>query len=135
VFEHVRSLDVVLDNLHSYLTPSGTLVSLFSGRWAAFAVLNRLVPDEVGSPIVSRVTRRKATNHPVFPAHYDSCSYTALRRLTESWTTVEIIPMYRGATYFGFARPLMRAYLVYENAICRARWRDGATHYLLVASR
>src|ERR1019366_7169261 len=26
VFEHVRSLDVVLDNLHSYLTPSGTLV-------------------------------------------------------------------------------------------------------------
>ena len=135
VFEHVRSLEAVLDHIHAYLRPGGALVSLFSGRWAVFAVANRLLPSRVGVPIVTRVGRRKARNRPVFPAYYDGCSYSRLRRLTSGWRRVEIIPMYRGARYLEFAPILMRPYLAYENSIRRMHVRNAATHYLLVAER
>lgn len=135
VFEHVRSLEMVLDNVHGYLKPGGTLVSLFSGRWSIFAMVNRLLPKRIGFPIVDRVSRRTARNKPIFPAFYDGCSYTALSRLMGDWQSVEIIPLYNGAVYFSFARPAMRAYLAYENTIRRLGWHNAATHYLLVATR
>jgi SAM-dependent methyltransferase len=135
VFEHVASLEAVLRNTHAYLKPGGTLVSLFSGRWGAYAVLNRLLPARVGVPVVTRIGQRRARNAPVFSAHYDSCSFAAVRRLTAGWGAAELTPYYRGAVYFRFSRPLMRAYLAYENAVERVGWADVATHYLLVATR
>jgi hypothetical protein len=45
------------------------------------------------------------------------------------------VPFYRGATYFKFSRPLMRAYLAYESTIERRRAANLATHYLVVAKR
>ena len=135
VFEHVASLESVLQNVHSYLVPGGVLVSLFSGRWSAFAVINRLLPFSVGIPLVSRIARRDPEVDPVFPACYDMCYHTVLKRLMSNWSQVEIVPLYRGASYFGFSRPLMRGYLLYENAIRFAKWNNGATHYLLVATR
>jgi SAM-dependent methyltransferase len=135
VFEHVPSLEAVLRNIRDYLKPGGALVSLFSGRWAAFALVNRLIPENVGVPIARRVGRGKGTNKPVFQAYYDSCSYTAVTELLGGWTEARVIPLYHGATYFGFAPVLMRVYLAYENAIRRLRWRNGATHYLLIAER
>jgi SAM-dependent methyltransferase len=135
VFEHVRSMDQALRNTYSYLRPGGTLVSLFSGRWSAFGVLNRIVPNRLGYPILERIAHRSAKNKPIFRAYYDACSATALRRLTAQWTSVEITPYYRGDTYFTFARPAMRAYLAYENAVHRRQVADAASHYLLVASR
>lgn len=110
-------------------------MSLFSGRWAAFAVVSRLLPGGLGAPIVRRVGRRSARNNPVFPAYDDSCSYSALRRLTSKWTRREIIPLYRGAAYFRFAPLVMRAYLAYENVIERRQLANAATHYLLIAER
>jgi SAM-dependent methyltransferase len=135
VFEHLRPLADVLTNTHQYLNPGGALVSFFSGRWSVFALLNKLLPTTLGAPVVSRIHQRKAINRPVFPAYYDACSDSELRRQMAYWRRVEIHSYYRAATYFGFARPMVRAYLMYENAIARVGWRNGATHYLLVAEK
>jgi len=51
------------------------------------------------------------------------------------FSAVEIVPFYRGAPYFGFWRPLQRAYLAYESAIERRERRNLATHYLVIATR
>ena len=135
VFEHVKPLQTALANLHSYLKPDGTLISLFSGGLSAFAIVNRLTPTAVGTRLVKRSMRRDANLQPVFPAYYDRCTYSALRRMTSDWTAVEIHPLFRGATYFHFSRPLTRAYVAYENAVRRAGLRDLATHYLMIAHR
>ncbi len=136
VFEHIKPLGAALDNLHAYLKPGGTLISLFSGRWSAFGVVNRLIPNAIGGRLVERSMRRQGTNQPVFPAHYDRCTYSALTRMmTSGWSEVEIHPLFRAATYFHFSRPLTRVYLAYENAARRAGLSDLATHYLLIARR
>jgi SAM-dependent methyltransferase len=135
VFEHVRSLDAVLQNLYGYLAPGGSLVSLFSGRWSAFGVINRLVPRKAVVPLVSRVGRRRDSVNPVFTAYYDLCHDSAVRRVMEGWSDIQIAPFYRGATYFNFAPALRRVYLGYENVICATQWRNAATHYLLIATR
>jgi 2-polyprenyl-6-hydroxyphenyl methylase/3-demethylubiquinone-9 3-methyltransferase len=134
VFEHVRSLEAVLVNCREYLAPTGAVVSLFSGRWAAFAVVNRMLPNRWGFPIVDRLARRSARGKPIFPAYYDSCSDRAIRRLTARWSSVDLTPFYRGAVYFSFARSALRMYLVYEDAAHRKQSRQLATHYLLVAN-
>jgi SAM-dependent methyltransferase len=135
VFEHVKPLGAALDNLHAYLRTGGTLVSLFSGRWSVFGVANRLIPDAVGSRLVERSMRRQQINRPVFPAHYDRCTYSALSKMTAGWSHVEIQPLFHAAPYFHFSRLLTRSYLAYENAACRAGLAGLATHYLLIAQR
>jgi len=135
VLEHVKPLGAALDNLHAYLKPKGALISLFSGRWSAFGVVNRLIPNAIGSRLVERTMNRREINRPVFPAHYDRCTYSALDKMTAEWSDVEIRALFRAATYFRFSRLLTRTYLAYENAVSRAGLSDLATHYLLIAQR
>jgi len=135
VFEHVKSLDRAFANLHSYLRRGGSLITLFSGKWSAFGVMNQLLPNAIGNRLVERTMRRRGSSQPVFPAYYDHCSDRALRRISKDWSSVEIIPYYRAANYFHFSRFLTCIYLAYENAAHRAQLRNLATHYLLVARR
>lgn len=48
---------------------------------------------------------------------------------------MDITPRFLGARYLRFARPLQRAYLVYEDWAARHDRGDLATHYLVVARR
>ena len=135
VLEHVRDLESTITHIHRYVRPGGTFVALFSGAWAAFAVANRLIPNRAGSKIVDRIMHRTAANMPVFPAFYDRCYYSPLRRMLASWTEFTITPLFGGAGYFRVAPPIQRLYLEYENVIARRPVKNLATHYLVVATR
>jgi 2-polyprenyl-6-hydroxyphenyl methylase/3-demethylubiquinone-9 3-methyltransferase len=134
VLEHVRPLGAVLDNCRAYLKPGGTLVALFTGAYAYFALAGRVVPTAVAKHSMRRLLGRDPGT--VFPAHYDQTWYTALqRRMTDGWENVEIVPFYRGAWYLTFAPPLLRLYLAYENWVVRNDRRNLATHYLVSATK
>lgn len=135
VLEHVSSLQSAVDNIHAYLRPGGHFVALFSGSWAVFSLVNRMLPNRVGLPLVSKLNRREEMNRPAFPAHYDQCWHSALERAFGSWASVNITPLYHGATYFHFSEPLQRAYLVYENLLVKRGVRNLATHYLVTAEK
>jgi hypothetical protein len=70
-----------------------------------------------------------------FPTRYDRCTASRLAEFLRPWSSAEILRHYRGATYFGFNRPLQRAYLAYENRVAERDAADLATHYLIVARR
>jgi SAM-dependent methyltransferase len=133
VLEHVSPLAQAFENLRLSLRPGGRLIAQLTGSNAAFAVLGRLIPHRAKLLIATRVLGHREEEK--FPTRYDRSSYRALLRLLEPWSEVEIVPFYRGATYFKFARPLMRAYLAYESAVERRAARNLATHYLVVAQR
>lgn len=133
VLEHVQDLEATVGNIKRYLRPGGTFVTLFSGTWSAFGVINRVLPNKLGARIVDPIMRRTERNIPVFPAHYDKCHASALRPMFSTWAEADIRGLYGGAGYFGFARPVQRVYLAYENFIERRGIDNLATHYLIVA--
>jgi SAM-dependent methyltransferase len=133
VLEHVSPLAAAIENLRLSLRPGGTLFAQLTGSNAGFALLGRLMPHALRVRIATRLLGHQEEEK--FPTRYDRSSYTALERLLDQWSEVEIVPFYRGAPYFGFSRPLQRAYLAYESAIERRRLRNLATHYLVVAKR
>ena len=133
VLEHVSSMEAALANLRAILRPGGTMLAQTSGSLAVFALLSRMIPHKGRVWLMERLL-----DHPrelKFPTRYDRCHARALDQLLAEWSDVELIPFYRAATYFSMARPLQRAYLVYEDAIARHTVRDLATHYLIVATR
>ncbi len=132
VLEHVRPLSRALANMRLYLKPGGRLVAQLSGRYAAYALLNRWISHDVGGPVVAKVMRREPDS--VFPAYYDGCYHSALARMLDDWSEVQIVPRYKGAAYFRFSSALQRAYLFYEEWARRGH-ADLATHYIVDAVR
>lgn len=133
VLEHVSPLAGAFQNLRASLRPGGTILAQLTGSNAVFALLGRLMPHAVRVPIATRLLGHQAEEK--FPTRYDRSSHRALERMLSAWSELEIVPFYRGAPYFGFWRPLQRAYLAYESAIERRQLRNLATHYLVIAKR
>jgi SAM-dependent methyltransferase len=131
--EHVRPLDLALENVRGYLKPGGRLLAMLSGRFAAFALVARLLPDRAGKELMARLIDRPPDT--VFHSHYDRCWYGALDRMLASWSRAEIIPLYRGAGYFDFSPLLRGIYVRYEDWAARGMHRNLATHYLVDAMR
>ena len=133
VLEHVAPMADALANIHAYLRPGGLFVAQLSGGRSAFALGNRLIPHAFAKLVLQRLLHRDPAT--VFPAPYDRCTYSALTEALAGWSSVRIVPRYRGAQYLSFAPILESAYLALEDLMVRGRHRDMATHYLVVARR
>jgi SAM-dependent methyltransferase len=131
VLEHVGSLDAALENLRTYLRPGGRLVALLSGRYAVYAILSRVIPYRIRTWAMRHLLGSPPETK--FPTHYDRCYDSELERLLSRFSDHEIVPRYKAGGYFRFFRPALRAYLLYENWICRRDMRNLATHYLIHA--
>jgi SAM-dependent methyltransferase len=133
VLEHVKPLPRTFELMRSYLRPGGKMVAQLSGGLSAFAILARVVPHAASSRLMARLLGVAADEK--FPTYYDHCRFSALDRILSTWSFHEIVPRYKGATYFRFFRPLEAGYLRYEDLIFRHDWRELATHYLVDATR
>jgi SAM-dependent methyltransferase len=131
--EHVRDLQAAGDAFHSYLRDGGRFVGCLSGRHAAFAVANRLLPTPLSSRLVAHLMSRPLET--VFPAHYDSCDDRGLRRVFSGWDSVEVVPLWHGADYFTRLPRLLGPYLRYEDWAIRHRRANLATHYVVAAGK
>ena len=133
VFEHVQPLSLAIANISTYLKPGGQLVAMLSGRNVHFAILNRMVPEPIGKLAMKHLLNRAPDS--VFRAHYDSCTFSKLNSLFQGWSNVEIVPLFRGATYFSFFKPAALAYLKYEDWAQKNSKNDLATHYVVTATK
>lgn len=133
VFEHVKPLSATIDLMHSYLHSGGRLVAQLSGGLSVFAIAGRCIPHALSKRLMGRLLHVPLDE--TFVTHYDHCRFSALERMLADWSSYEIVPRYKGAGYFRFARPLEAAYLRYEDWIRRRDWRELATHYLIDAIR
>jgi SAM-dependent methyltransferase len=133
VLEHVKPLDVAMENLRAYLRPGGRLVALLSGTFSAFGLINQVVPQRLGVWAMGKFLRRDPAT--VFPAYYHCCWHSALTRILDSWREAEVVARYRGAGYFGFSPFLQQMYLRYEEWAWHGGHRNLATHYLVTAKK
>jgi SAM-dependent methyltransferase len=133
VLEHFEDLPSAASQFHRYAKDGGWFVSCLSGRYAAFAIGNRLLPKALGSRVVAYLMRRPVET--VFPAHYDHCDERGLHEAFADWDEVHVIPLWRGADYFARLPGLRWLYLRYENWTIRHEHTNLATHYVVAARK
>lgn len=133
-FEHVQSMEKVLENVHAYLRPGGRLLGQLAGSRSPFSLANRVLPGSCSRTLLARTQEREAET--VFPARYDSCTYTQLTALLVGrWSEHEVVPLFTGVGYVLFSRPLTAAYIAYEEWIYRRDRRNLAPYYLVMARK
>lgn len=98
VLEHFRDLCGAADAFRHYAKEGGWFVACLSGRYAVFAIANRLLPEAVGRGLVARLMRRPVDT--IFPAYYDHCDDRGLHNAFAGWDELHVIPLWRGADYF-----------------------------------
>jgi SAM-dependent methyltransferase len=133
VLEHVSDLRLALENARRYLRPGGVLVAQFSGRYALFALANRMLPHCLTRLALKLLLSRDPDT--VFPAYYDGCYYDAILGMTRAWSRVRVISRFLGAQYLAFIPPVVSIYLRFEESIIRGRHRNLASYYLLISVR
>lgn len=132
LLEHVRSLQRALDSIHDALRPDGTFIGLLSGRWAIFAIANRLLPRRVGIRFLQ--TRLARDPETVFRAYYDQATFRGIRRCLSGWAESDVVPRYRGGSYLSPSPRLQQLYLAYEGWVATGH-PNLATHYLVSARK
>jgi cyclopropane fatty-acyl-phospholipid synthase-like methyltransferase len=133
VLEHVRPLDVALENMRAYLRPGGRLVAQMSGSFAPFSLLGKVMPQRPKVWLLHTLLDREPAE--IFPAHYDRCYATALRRMTREWNDVDVVALHRGASYLHFSKTLRALYLVYERSLTRHNLDDLASYFIVEATK
>jgi SAM-dependent methyltransferase len=133
VLEHVKPLDVAIENMRSYLRPGGVMVHRLSGGWSVASLVNRAVPERLAAWLELRLRGRDPDS--VFPATYDRCTHAGLEGMLGQFSSHRVVPQYTGALYFRFLRPLQALYLGFEEWTCRRDKRDLASYYVLSARR
>lgn len=133
VLEHVEDMEATLATLRDYLRPGGRMVLEFTGKWSIPGILGRILPQRLGRWGLVHLVGR--TPEGIFPARFDRCSASELRRLLEHDRDVRIVPRFSGADYFRWLPPLRWLWKRVEDLMIRGGHDDLASYYLVVARR
>ncbi|MGI8557694.1 MAG: class I SAM-dependent methyltransferase [Solirubrobacteraceae bacterium] len=133
VLEHVKDMSSTAAVLHEYARDGGWFITTLSGRYAAYALANRLLPARVGGRLVARLRDRPIET--VFQAHYDRCTAEGLRTAFSCWEELRVVPLWHAADYFDRFPRLQRLYLGYENLVSERGFEGLATNYVIAARK
>ena len=115
VVEHLPDNAAFVAHSARALRSGGYFIHLFPGRYAPFAVINRLLPDAVARALLYFFFPE--FREPCgFKAFYDRCYYSAMvKALTENGLVVERIHLrYYQSLYFKFFVPFYLVSLLYD---------------------
>jgi len=131
--EHFSNNQSFLNNAFEVLRPGGYFIAQFPGRYAPFAVANRLLPKSTSKKLLS--TSMGATaEHLGFTAHYDRTNYSAFRDMVRvsGFETVYHLPGYNSSSYLEFFVPFYLMSYLYDSVMHAVGLRDLAAYNLWV---
>lgn len=136
VLEHIEDLSLFVKQARRVLKDDGYFIHVFSSKFASFALLNQVLPRRVSRWILDLIVPEKKGNLG-FPAVYDRCYPSAIRRLLEGngFEMVDFALTYRQSHYFEVFFP---AYLVsasYQTVVQSLSLKNLCAYVLVVASK
>jgi 2-polyprenyl-3-methyl-5-hydroxy-6-metoxy-1,4-benzoquinol methylase len=80
--EHFQNVQKFLDTAFLSLRPGGALIAQFPSSLAPFAIINKLLPQELKKNLLKGILGTNA-DEIGYPVYYDKCRYSAFKRAAE----------------------------------------------------
>ena len=136
VVEHLHDNAACIRSAGEILKPGGMFIHLFPGRYAPFAIINRLLPDAVARRILYFF-------HPQFrepcgfKPYYDRCYYSAMKSMLEEngFEVVAIERRYYQSLYLDFFAPFFLIGLLYDYLAYLSGIPNLASQLLVIARK
>ena len=131
--EHFSNNQKFLENAFDVLRPGGYLIAQFPGRYAPFAVANRLLPKSTSKKLLA-TSMGETAEHLGFTAHYDRTHYSAFRKIVQAsgFNVIYHLPGYNSSSYLEFFVPFYLVSYLYDNVMHAVGVRDLAAYNLWV---
>jgi SAM-dependent methyltransferase len=138
VVEHIRDNAKFFENCAAVLSPGGRMIHAFSGKYAPFALLNQVLPNDLTRGLIGCLHPqwREEGNYG-FLAFYDRCYCSAMEDLLHrnGFVNVRFTLFYYQSIYFTFFFPLYFLMLCYDLMISATGIRNLASGIIVTAER
>jgi len=136
VLEHIPDLDRFASEILAATAPGGRSIHLFAGRYSLFAVLNRLLPDEVSRRLLFAL-RPESAEVGGFVTYYDRTHPPAAEGVFRQagFTDVHTDVSYQVSQYMHFFFPLFVVARIWETVVHRLQIASLGSFVLLTARR
>jgi SAM-dependent methyltransferase len=134
LIEHLSETDTFMREVARVLRPGGVAIHLFPGRFAPFAILNRILPESIKRRLLL-LAFPESRGLLGFPAFYDRCTEPNMRQLLRSldFEVVDSRCYYYQSLYYKAFFPLYLLSLAYDLTVWRLDIRTLASQVLIVA--
>lgn len=132
--EHVPSVATFFQEANRVLKKGGYLISVFPGKLALFAIINRFLPEYLSKKTLHHLVSTRE-NELGFKAYYDRCYFTGIKNLLNKtdFKVLDIKDYHFSSAYFEFFLPLFLISCVYE--ICTQAFKNLASYLLIIAQK
>ena len=136
VLEHLTNVESFVRNAKRVLKSGGYHIHVFPSRFAPFSLINQALPKTVSKRLIHFVAPT-SKGRLGFPAFYDHCYPSAMRRLLEKhhFELVETRVSYYQSDYFDFFVPLYLLSALYELGVYAVGAENLAATALIVARK
>jgi ubiquinone/menaquinone biosynthesis C-methylase UbiE len=136
VMEHLPDNAAFLESCRDVLVTDGLIIHTFPCKYSPFSILNRILPNSVTRLLLS-IFHRNWVDECGFVAHYDHCSYNAMKKILESkgYVIIHLELRYYQAIYYDFFIPLYLIMLAYDLLIWAVDARALCGQMLVVARK
>jgi SAM-dependent methyltransferase len=136
LMEHVPDNSTAVKSMFDALRPGGATHHYIPSKWHPYSVALRAVGPTLQKQLIS-LLRPAAVGVTGYPAFFDYCSPTAMRKLFEEkgFASVNVTAFYRASDYFAFFLPAYLVVALFENLCSALSWHLFASGFVISARK
>lgn len=136
VLEHLKDVEVFVENAETILKPGGYMVHRIPNKFSPFSLINRLLPNRVTRKLLE-IVWPGSCGTVGYRAYYNYCSPHAFSKLLKKYN-FDVVKMkvgYMQADYYSFLFPLYFLSKVYDTLTSFLDVKNLCATFLVIAQK